>query len=34
MADLKGTPFYDVMMRIQEAARTWNGTDSIREFRL
>jgi hypothetical protein len=31
MADLKGTPFYDMMMRIQETARTWDGTDPIRE---
>ena len=34
MADLKGTPFYDTMMRIQAAARTWDGTDPIREFQL
>jgi catechol 2,3-dioxygenase-like lactoylglutathione lyase family enzyme len=31
MADLKETPFYDMMMRIQETARTWDGTDPIRE---
>ena len=31
MADLKETPFYDVMMRIREAARTWDGANPIRE---
>ncbi|MGE0822761.1 MAG: VOC family protein [Candidatus Binatia bacterium] len=32
MADLKESPLYDVMMRIQETARTWDGTDPVREL--
>ncbi|MGE0679866.1 MAG: hypothetical protein AB7P69_03005 [Candidatus Binatia bacterium] len=34
MADLKETPFYDMMMRIQATARTWDGVDPIRDLQL
>ena len=34
MADLKGTPLYDTMMRIRDTARTWDGSDPVREFSL
>jgi catechol 2,3-dioxygenase-like lactoylglutathione lyase family enzyme len=33
MAEVKEPPLYDMMMRIREAARSWDGTDPIREFR-
>ena len=32
MAEVKEPPLYDMMMRIQATARTWDGTDPIREF--
>jgi catechol 2,3-dioxygenase-like lactoylglutathione lyase family enzyme len=34
MAEVKEPPIYDAMMRIQATARTWDGSDPIREFQL
>ena len=34
MAELKETPLYDTMMHIRETARTWDGTEPIREVQL
>jgi catechol 2,3-dioxygenase-like lactoylglutathione lyase family enzyme len=34
MAEVKEPPLYDVMMRIQAAARAWDGSDPIRELLL
>jgi len=31
MAEVKEPPLYDIMMRIREAARTWDGADPVRE---
>lgn len=34
MAEVKEPPIYDMMMRIQAAARAWDGADPIRELHL
>ena len=34
MAEVKEPPLYDMMMHIQATARTWDGSDPIRELQL